>query len=219
MTRRPGRRAPALAAASALVLLAAGCAADDASTTGGTEPGTSAASGASDVDVATPKLRALRHQAGIEPCRNGSADPVAGGLPDVTLPCLGGGPDVDLASLRGPLVVNLWASWCQECFTELPVLQAFAQQAAGRVAVLGVDYEDPQPEAALQLAKDSGVTYPSVADPGGELNGASPFPVLRGLPFLALVDADGKVVHQEYVVLRSTDQLEKLVEEHLGVAG
>jgi hypothetical protein len=40
--------------------------------------------------------------------------------------------------------------------------------------------------------------------------------VLQGLPFLALVDAHGKVVHQEFVQIESEQQLVDLVDEHLG---
>jgi thiol-disulfide isomerase/thioredoxin len=116
------------------------------------------------------------------------------------------------------MVVNLWASWCGPCREELPILQRFSQEYDGRVAVLGIDYEDVQPKAALELARDSGVTYPLLADPQASLSGAAPFPALRGLPFLALVDADGDVVHSEFVAIGSTSELERLVEEHLGVA-
>jgi hypothetical protein len=42
--------------------------------------------------------------------------------------------------------------------------------------------------------------------------------VLRGLPFLALVDADGRVVHQEFTIVESRDQLVGLVNRHLGTS-
>jgi hypothetical protein len=58
------------------------------------------------------------------------------------------------------------------------------------------------------------VTYPLLADPEAQVR--VPFRV-RGLPGVVLVDADGTVVHVEYVVIRSYDQLRELVEEHLGV--
>jgi thiol-disulfide isomerase/thioredoxin len=174
--------------------------------------------GPAQVEVDTAELRALKDEAGVRDCETGPGDAVDGGLPAVTLPCLGGGSDVDLATLRGPLVVNLWASYCGPCRTEMPILQRFSEKYSGRVGVVGIDYQDVQPKAALELARDSGVTYPLLADPQADVSGASPFPALRGLPFIALVDEDGVVVHQEYVALTTSRQLEQLVAEHLGVA-
>jgi hypothetical protein len=81
--------------------------------------------------------------------------------------------------------------------------------------VLGVDYEDTQPDWALELLDDTGVTYPSLADPRADLR--VPFRV-RGLPGIVFVDPNGEVVAVEYLVIESYDQLAGLVEEHLGVA-
>ena len=150
----------------------------------------------------------------MEPCADAERPAVEGGLPEITLPCLGGGEDVTLSSLRGPLVVNLWASWCGPCREELPYYQRLHEQGKGQVDVLGINYQDVMPGQALALAKETGVTYPSVADPGGEVR--APFRV-RGLPGLLLVDEDGKVVYREFVVIESYDQLADLVQEHLGV--
>jgi thiol-disulfide isomerase/thioredoxin len=171
----------------------------------------------SKVDVDTPELREAKRAAGIDDCRPGDADPVSGGLPELTLRCLGGGPAVDLSTLRGPMVINLWAVWCGPCRRELPVLQEFHRKHGDDVAMLGINYNDTQPGQAIELAEDSGVTYPLLADPAISVDARDPFPTIRGLPFLALVDADGKVVHQEFVEIRSVGQLEDLVAEHLGV--
>lgn len=167
------------------------------------------------VDVDTPELRSLRKSAGIEPCRPGRADQAPpDGLPDLALACLGGGPEVNLASLRGPLVVNLWATWCGPCREELPYYQRLHEEGRGKVRVLGINYQDSQPQGALELLAQTGVTFPSLADPGGELRG--PLKV-RGLPGLVLVDRDGAVRTTQYVVIRSYDQLRDLVAQHLDV--
>ncbi|MFL6003935.1 MAG: TlpA family protein disulfide reductase [Nocardioides sp.] len=169
------------------------------------------------VDVDSSQLRQTKHAAGVEACTPGDGDSVEGGLPQVTLPCLGGGPDVDLSSLRGPMVVNLWASWCGPCRKEMPILEDFHQRYGDRVQVLGIDYQDVQTGAAMELVRQTGATYPLLADPQSELSGAAPFPVLRGLPFLALVDGRGRVVHQEFTVIESRQQLVGLVNRHLGI--
>ncbi|MDQ3616363.1 MAG: TlpA family protein disulfide reductase [Actinomycetota bacterium] len=169
-----------------------------------------------DVDVDTPQLRAIKQKAGVERCQKGERSDVAGeeGLPDLVLACLGGGPDVDLSSLSGPLVINLWASWCGPCRDELPYFQQLNERANGKVKVLGVDYQDTQPEAALELVRETGVTYPLLADPAGEVR--VPFEV-RGLPGVVFVNRKGEVTHIEYVVARSYGQLRDLVEKHLDV--
>ena len=169
--------------------------------------------GQAKVDVDTPALRQVKQSAGIEDCEPGTAD---GGLPDVTLPCLGGGPDVDLSTLQGPMIVNLWQSFCAPCQQEMPALQEFHEKHGDQVPVIGIDSTDVQPKAALEFAKKLGVTYPLLADPGGDLSGRDPFPLVRGYPYLAIIDADGDIAYQQFGGVDSYDALVTLVDEHLG---
>jgi thiol-disulfide isomerase/thioredoxin len=168
------------------------------------------------IDVDTPALRSAKAEAGVEDCVPGSGRAVDGGLPAVTLPCFGGGPDVDLSSLRGPLIVNLWGYWCKPCRRELPILAQFYADHGDEVGMLGLDYGDTQVEAAMELAARSGVRYPIVADPGGELASHEPFTPRMGLPISVFVTADG---HATLVPgeIDSEEELVDLVEEHLGV--
>ena len=186
----------ALAALVAALLVLAGCSSD------GSAPGVAK------IDVDTPRLAAMKKDAGVADCEPGSAAPVDGGLPEITLPCFGGGPDVDLSTLRGPLVVNLFASWCGPCRKEMPVLQEFHEKYGDQVGVLGVDYTDPQTEPAMELVQRSGVTYPLLADPDGDISAKSPFPVIRGLPLFAFVAADGTV----QLASGGVDSLDEMVE-------
>lgn len=138
-------------------------------------------------------------------------------LPDVTVQEFSGGGTVDVASMRGPMVINLWSSICQPCREEMPILEEFHQAHGDEVEVVGIDYQDPQRSEAEELVRDTGVTYRLLEDPLGDLNSADPFPNLMGLPFLALVDEDGTVVHMEYGEVASLGELEDLVDEHLGL--
>jgi thiol-disulfide isomerase/thioredoxin len=132
-------------------------------------------------------------------------------LPEISLAGLHGGPSVDLRTLEGPVVVNLWASWCVPCKRELPIYAAFARKHAGTVSVLGVDFQETNGDAAAALLKASKVDYPVVTDPDGDLHAI-------GLPEIVLVDAHGKIAYREYVEIKSLAQLEGIVEKHLGVA-
>ena len=171
-----------------------------------------------DVDVDTPALREVKARIGMQDCEPGTGDPVEDGLPALTLPCLGGGPDVELSSLRGPMVINLWQAFCEPCREEMPALEAFHQQYADRVAVVGVDFNDVHPEGALALAEETGATYPSIADPGGELMAEDTFAIgRRGLPAFVFVDADGAVVGQHSGGVDSVADVEQLVDTYLGI--
>jgi thiol-disulfide isomerase/thioredoxin len=99
----------------------------------------------------------------------------------------------------------------------MPILQRFYEKHGDRVAVLGINYQDVQPLAAMQLVQNTGVTYPLLADPQASLSGAEPLPVIRGLPVMVLIDDDGRVVSTQAVAIRSLGQLEDLVRTKLGV--
>lgn len=167
------------------------------------------------IDVDTPKLRAQKADLGIAPCVPSTGH---NELPATTLSCFGGGKAVDLASLQGPLIVNLWASWCPPCREELPLYAEFDRKHGEDVQVIGVDYSDFAPDAAMKLLGESGVTYPQLADPNGLLGGAVLGTINpdRFLPIVILVAADG-TWHAEYILIDSVTELEDLVREHLGV--
>jgi cytochrome c biogenesis protein CcmG/thiol:disulfide interchange protein DsbE len=135
-----------------------------------------------------------------------------GALPQATLASFDGGAPLDLSTLKGPAVVNLWASWCGPCRKELPFYEQFAQKYAGKVDVVGIDFQDTQEDRARELIRETGVTFPLYKDPNGTMRA-------RVLPQLILVNEDGDVAHDMYVEITSLAQLEKLVHTHLGVAG
>jgi thiol-disulfide isomerase/thioredoxin len=209
------RSAAALVGAALAVTLLAAC-----STAAPQQPAQPQPAAASypDVDVASPQLTALRDRAGIDECpeSDAGATPVDDGLPPLALPCLGGGRDVDLARLRGrPLVVNFWATYCIPCREEMPLLQRLHERAGDQLRLVGVDYADPHPAAALELADAAGVTFPLIADPEARLQ--SPLRII-GLPVTVLVHADGRIAHTHIGPVTSYDQLVDLVREHLGVS-
>jgi len=134
-------------------------------------------------------------------------------LPALSFPCPGGGT-LDLARAPGePTVLNLWGSWCGPCREELPVMQQFADAAAGQVRVMGVISKDGRPQAE-SFAADAGVTFPSAFDGDGELMTELG---LHGLPFTYFLDADGALVYTQVGPVASLDELRSLAAEHLGV--
>jgi cytochrome c biogenesis protein CcmG/thiol:disulfide interchange protein DsbE len=103
--------------------------------------------------------------------------------------------DAQLRALRGhPVVVNMWASWCEPCRFELPFLQREALARGKQVAFLGINVNDAK-DAAEQRAAQFPMPYPSFEDPRSNLFARYK---ARGLPTTAFYDSDGKlvIVHQ-----------------------
>ena len=122
---------------------------------------------------------------------------------------------MDLSTLRGPMVLNVWASWCGPCRREMPVLQDFHEQHGDTVPVLGIDFEDTAPGLGMEQLVERGVTYPSLADPEGRLKEE---PVrLTALPSTVLLAEDGTLARVVPIELESVEELEDLVAEHLGI--
>jgi thiol-disulfide isomerase/thioredoxin len=134
-------------------------------------------------------------------------------LPEVALPCFAGGPEVTVSAIRGPAVVNLWGSWCGPCREELPAFQRFADRAAGKVTVVGVDTRDSR-SAASSLAADLGVKYPNLFDPGERLRIKLE---VGALPATLFVDRDGRVRHLYNSTALDDATLATLAAKHLGV--
>ncbi|HEV3351378.1 MAG TPA: TlpA disulfide reductase family protein [Acidimicrobiales bacterium] len=103
------------------------------------------------------------------------------------------GSQVSLAAMHGKwVVVNFMASWCVPCRDEHPELVKFSQrhEAAGDAAVLGVIFDDTEPNVR-RFFDQLGGSWPVVSDPGGRT--ALDFGV-RGPPESFLVDPNGFVV-------------------------
>ena len=139
----------------------------------------------------------------VAACGGGGGDSRAT-LPDLTLPALhDGAPALDVGALRGPAVVNLWATWCQPCRKELP---AFQEVSAARpdVRFVGVDIAE-DPGKARDFLADLGITFDQFLDDRGELTDALGTAVL---PVTLVVDADGTVA-TEHVGPMSVGDLEQ----------
>jgi cytochrome c biogenesis protein CcmG/thiol:disulfide interchange protein DsbE len=112
--------------------------------------------------------------------------------PDASLRKLGDTGSGAIDDYRGKVVlVNFWASWCDPCKDEAPLVEKTHQElAAHGGTVVGVDTRDAS-DAALQFVKAHGMTYPSLRDGSGDY--ANKWG-LTGYPESFLLDKDGRVV-------------------------
>jgi peroxiredoxin len=110
--------------------------------------------------------------------------------PDFTLELLGGG-QLTLSDLRGNgVVINLWASWCPPCRSEMPAIQRVYESSMGRgleVLAVNTTFQDSE-RAALDFTQELGLTFPVPLDRTGSVSRSYQ---LRALPSTYFVDREG----------------------------
>ena len=147
-------------------------------------------------------------------CSDGSSS-TAGALPANELVPVGVGSATTLDSLAGdgqPAVINVWASFCTPCITEMPDFEAVHQRLGDQVAIVGVTDDDDE-QATLELAERTGVTYPLYRDPSRRLGVALE---VTGLPSTVFVGADGQVVERHQGALDEAE-LSQMIEDLWGI--
>jgi cytochrome c biogenesis protein CcmG, thiol:disulfide interchange protein DsbE len=129
-----------------------------------------------------------------------AADPVA---PGFTLTALADpGQHITLSQYRGkPLIVNFWASWCEPCQQETPLLARWYKQQHGHVNLVGLDENDTT-ASALKFARAKGVSYPVGVDPA--LAAASSYGVVA-LPQTFFLNAQHRIVDRVYGAVTQAD--------------
>jgi cytochrome c biogenesis protein CcmG/thiol:disulfide interchange protein DsbE len=104
------------------------------------------------------------------------------------------GQTIRLATLRGqPVVVNFWATWCEPCQQEAPLLSAAWQRYHTRITFVGVAFDTQQADGT-QFMRRYGIRYPCGAGDGAVLATAFGIP---GLPDTIFVDRHGVVVRKD----------------------
>jgi len=137
-------------------------------------------------------------------------------LPELTLAGLDGTMH-RLTDWRGrPLVVNFWATWCDPCVREIPLLQSLRREhAAERLEVVGIAVDSD--DAVRQYARGHGIDYPVLTGQQGGLAAVSAFGMDTVLPFSAFADSKGRILalkvgelrrDEAELILRSTYEVD-----------
>lgn len=165
-------------------------------------------------------LASVRTAVDLRPCPVAAkdAEPV-NALRGVRAMCLADGGHVDVGkALAGKTtLINVWATWCEPCKTELVVLEKYAS-SADAVDVLAVQV-DSSAVGGLEMLDDLGVRLPSLHDGKGRGPIRSALSTPGALPASYLVTAEGEVEFIENPRLfRSVDEVRTAVAEYGGTS-
>ena len=99
----------------------------------------------------------------VHPVTSGSAPLVGAAAVPFELKTMEG-KAAGLETFRGkPLVINFFASWCDPCRDEMPLINELAAKAVGNYQVLGIAVEDSR-AAVTEYAKEAKLAFPIALD-------------------------------------------------------
>ncbi len=129
----------------------------------------------------------------------------------ISLPCLDNKSNVVYQGIRGPVVVNVFGSWCEPCRQEIPHLVAL--QATHKVSMIGIDVEEPNMQVGKAFVIRTGITWPVLFDTTSVTRAIFGL----GVPVTWFIDASGKVTYRQIGVITSTKELNDEVRKYLKI--
>ena len=135
---------------------------------------------------------------------------------ELSLDCLDNSTQINFYNIKGPIVVNVWGSWCEGCKEEMPYfidLYASPIFKSGEIKLLGVDVEESSKDAATRFIKAYGMSWPHLVDSDGRSKGLFGL----GVPVTWFIDERGEVVDKKIGAYLNKDELFTQVEKAFGV--
>ena len=134
----------------------------------------------------------------------------------IVMPCLDGAGSFNFHQLKGPMVINVWGSWCEGCKEEMPYfVDLYKTQAfeSGQIQLLGVNVEESSKVEAIEYIKKSGMSWSHLED----LDGISKSIFGPGVPVTWFVNEAGENVGTKIGAYTNKDQLFEQVEKAFGI--
>jgi len=131
----------------------------------------------------------------------------------IEMDCLDRTTGARLGALRGPMLVNVWGSWCGPCREEIPILRSFYEKAQGKVALIGVDVEEATFDDGRGFVERNGILWPNLYDPDGRSREYFGL----GVPVTWFIAADGSVAGKKIGAFTDESELLTLTNKYLGV--
>ena len=131
----------------------------------------------------------------------------------IEMDCLDRTTGARLGALRGPMLVNVWGSWCGPCREEIPILRSFYEKAQGKVALVGIDVEEATFDDGRRFVERNGIVWPNLYDPDGRSREYFGL----GVPVTWFIAPDGSVAGKKIGAFTDESELLTLTTKYLGV--
>jgi len=131
----------------------------------------------------------------------------------VELLCIGDGSVTNIDSLRGPMILNVWGTWCEPCRDELPLLRKFYDQYNDQVQLVGLNVEELHKDLVKPFIRANGIVWPSLYDPDGRTRKL----IGMGVPVTWFIDEDGKTIHKKIGAFLSYEELKTLAQKYFNL--
>ena len=130
--------------------------------------------------------------------------------------CLDGSSEINYHSIKGPIIINVWASWCTGCEEEMPYfvdLYANPIFKSSEIKLLGIDVDEKNADSGPNFIESYGMSWPHLED----IDGRSKLVFGPGVPVTYFLDKSGEVIHKHIGAFLSKKELYEAVEKYFEV--
>ena len=135
---------------------------------------------------------------------------------ELKLSCIDGSSEINYHSIKGPIVINVWASWCTGCKEEMPFfvdLYANPIFKSGEIKLLGIDVDEKNADSGPNFIKSNSMSWPHLED----TDSRSKLFFGPGVPVTYFLDNSGEVIHKHIGAFRSKTELYEAAEKYFKV--
>lgn len=125
-------------------------------------------------------------------------------FPAFSLPSLYNDENIQEINIKGPALVNVWATWCPSCYNEHSFLNELTEQG---ILIYGINYKDDRNKALHWLTTMKDPYKLNIFDKEGKLA----FDLgVYGAPETFIIDSKGIIIHRHVGEVNEDVWLEKL---------